>query len=351
MIESIQNIKDINELLKAVTLNSGSDLHLSSGLEPMIRKDGELSKVSNQALSNDDMLEILKEITSEEQRKAFEAENDLDFAIQLDDTCRFRVNFFKQNRGISGVFRHIPIEIKSIEEIGAPPVIRELTKLENGLILVTGPTGSGKSTTLATMLNIINQERAGHLITIEDPIEFIHFSNKCLVNQREVGMHVKSFSRALREALREDPDYILIGEMRDLETIQLALTAAETGHLVFASLHTSGATKTISRIIDVFPANQQGQVRSMLADSIQAIISQTLCKKKTGGRTAAFEILLGTPAVRNLIREGKNHQLTTIIQTSQKRGMQTLEAHLNKLLSNGIITRDVFDKKINSIPQ
>jgi twitching motility protein PilT len=279
------------------------------------------------------------------QRKHFEEFNDIDFSMQLGEIARFRVNVFRQNRGLGGVFRKIPTKILSLGELNMPPVLADLSRKEKGLVLVTGPTGSGKSTTLAGMIDLINSELEGHILTIEDPIEFVHKSKKCLVNQREVGPHTQSFNNALRAALREDPDIVLVGEMRDLETIQLALTAAETGHLVFGTLHTSSAPKTVDRIIDVFPPNQQAQVRAMLSESVQAIVTQTLCKKVGGGRVAALEILIGTTAVRNLIREGKIHQIPSVMQTSQGIGMQTLEMHLRELVDRNLISRETAIEK------
>jgi twitching motility protein PilT len=288
---------------------------------------------------------MVYDIMSDSQRKIFEEFSDIDFSMALGEIARFRVNVYRQHRGIGAVFRKIPTKILSLEQLGMPPSLADLSRLEKGLVLVTGPTGSGKSTTLAGMINLINEELEGHILTIEDPIEFVHPSKKCLVSQREVGPHTKSFSNALRAALREDPDIILVGEMRDLETIQLALTAAETGHLVFGTLHTSSAPKTVDRIIDVFPPNQQAQVRAMFAESIQAIITQTLCKKIGGGRVAALEVLIGTVAVKNLIREGKIHQIPSAMQTSQGVGMQTLEMHLRELVARGQITKETAIEK------
>jgi twitching motility protein PilT len=288
---------------------------------------------------------MLYDIMSDNHRKLFEETNDIDFSIEMGGTARFRVNVYRQYRGISGVFRKIPAEILSVQELGLPHIIGEIARREKGLVLVTGPTGSGKSTTLAAMIDLLNREREGHILTIEDPIEFLHKNKKCLINQREVGLHTNSFEKALRAALREDPDTILVGEMRDLETIKLAITAAETGHLVFATLHTSSAPKTVDRIIDVFPANQQAQVRAMFAESIQAIVSQVLCKKIGGGRVAALEILVGSPAVRNLIREGKVHQIPSVMQTSQGIGMQTMEMALKDLAQRGLITRETAIEK------
>jgi twitching motility protein PilT len=298
-----------------------------------------MKRVDTPALSTEQAQAMIYDMMNDSQRKIFEEFSDIDFSMQLGDVSRFRVNIFRQNRGLGAVFRAIPTTIRTLTELGMPPVMSSIAQREKGLVLVTGPTGSGKSTTLASMIDLINQTLEGHILTVEDPIEFVHQSKRCLVNQREVGSHTQSFGNALRAALREDPDIILVGEMRDLETIHLALTAAETGHLVFGTLHTSSAPKTVDRIIDVFPADQQGQVRAMFAESIQAIVTQTLCKKVGGGRIAALEVLIGTPAVKNLIREGKIHQLPGVMQTSQGVGMQTLEMSLRELLDRGLIDR------------
>jgi twitching motility protein PilT len=288
---------------------------------------------------------MVYDVMGDNQRRTFEERSELDFSMQLGELARFRVNVFRQNRGVGAVFRKIPTTILSLEELGMPAILADISRREKGLVLVTGPTGSGKSTTLAGMIDLINSELEGHILTIEDPIEFVHRSKKCLVNQREVGPHTQSFNNALRAALREDPDIVLVGELRDLETIQLALTAAETGHLVFGTLHTSSAPKTVDRVIDVFPPNQQAQVRAMFAESLQAVITQTLCKKTGGGRVAALEIMIGTTAVKNLIREGKIHQLPGVIQTSQNVGMQTLEMHLHDLVQRGLISRQAAIEK------
>ncbi|MGI6680200.1 MAG: type IV pilus twitching motility protein PilT [Bdellovibrionota bacterium] len=336
---------DISTLLRFACEQNASDLHISAGEKPILRINGDIKHVSADVLDAQLTRKMVYDIMNDYQRKIFEEYNDVDFSIEFGEMARFRVNVYCQQRGIGAVFRQIPTKILTMEELGLPRAFSSIIRKERGLILVTGPTGSGKSTTLAAMLNQVNEERAGHILTIEDPIEFVHQSKKCLVNQREVGAHTKSFSNALRAALREDPDYILIGELRDLETIQLALTAAETGHLVFGTLHTSSAPKTIDRIIDVFPASQQGQVRSMFSESIQAVITQTLCKKIGGGRVAAFEVLLGTTAVRNLIREGKIHQIPSTMQTSQNIGMQTLDMHLRQLCERGLIERETALEK------
>jgi len=331
---------DISELLIFAIENHGSDLHVSSGEQPFIRIHGEMRKVELPNLDREAVHNMIYGILNDQQRKVYEENLELDFSFALGEYGRFRGNVFKQERGDAAVFRAIPNLIPSFEELGLPKVLQDVARLEKGLVLVTGPTGSGKSTTLATMIDLINNEEKGHIITIEDPIEFVHHSKSCLVNQRELGPNTKSFANALRSALREDPDVILVGEMRDLETIQLALTAAETGHLVFGTLHTSGAPSTVTRVIDVFPAGQQNQVRSMLADSVQAIVTQALFKRKDGkGRIASFEILLANPAIRNLIREGKIFQILSIMQTSKGMGMQTMEASVQQLLDRNIVNR------------
>lgn len=331
---------DITQLLQFLFQQSGSDLHISAGEPPMIRVHGDMKKVKVPALTAEQTQSMLYDIMGDTQRKIFEEKSDIDFSIELGETARFRVNVFRQRKGMGAVFRTIPTKILTLEQLGAPSILAQLVKKPKGLILVTGPTGSGKSTTLAGMIDLINDEDEGHILTIEDPIEFVHPSKKCLVNQREVGPHTQSFANALRAALREDPDVVLVGEMRDLETIQLALTAAETGHLVFGTLHTSSAPKTVDRIIDVFPANQQAQVRAMLSESIQAIITQTLCKKIGGGRIACHEILIGTTAVRNLIRENKIHQIPSLMQTSQNVGMRTMEMGLIDLVAKSLISQE-----------
>ncbi len=336
---------DITQLLTFCFQQGGSDLHVSAGEPPMIRVDGSMRKVKVPALSTEQTQSMLYDIMGDSQRKIFEERSDIDFSIELGETARFRVNVFRQRRGMGAVFRIIPTKIMTLEQLGMPSVLAKLSRKEKGLILVTGPTGSGKSTTLAGMINLINEEREEHILTIEDPIEFVHQSKKCLINQREVGPHTQNFANALRAALREDPDIILVGEMRDLETIQLALTAAETGHLVMGTLHTSSAPKTIDRIIDVFPPEQQAQVRAMLAESLQAVVTQTLCKKICGGRVAALEIMIGTSAVRNLVREGKIHQLPSVIQTSQGVGMVTMEASILELFNKNLITQDTALEK------
>ncbi len=336
---------DITQLLQFAYQQDASDLHVSAGEPPMVRVHGSMKKIKMPALEEEQTHSMIYDIMNDSQRKMFEEHSELDFSMQLGEVARFRVNVFRQNRGLGAVFRKIPTEILSIDQLGMPPILRTLAKKEKGLVLVTGPTGSGKSTTLAAMIDFINDTDEGHILTVEDPIEFVHRSKKCLVNQREVGPHTQSFKNALKAALREDPDIILVGEMRDLETIQLALTAAETGHLVFGTLHTSSAPKTVDRIIDVFPPEQQAQVRAMFSESIQGIITQTLCKKVGGGRVAALEILLGTTAVKNLIREGKIHQIPSVMQTSQGQGMQTMSMHLVELVEDGKITRETAIEK------
>ena len=324
---------DITELLAFAVKNKASDLHLSSGLPPMIRVHGDIRRINLPPMEHDDVHAMVYDIMSDSQRKMYEEVLECDFSFAVPNLARFRVNAFNQQRGAAAAFRTIPSKVLSLEELNAPKSFAELTMRPRGLILVTGPTGSGKSTTLAAMVNHVNENEYGHLLTIEDPIEFVHESKKCLINQREVGPHTLSFANALRSALREDPDYILVGEMRDLETIRLALTAAETGHLVFATLHTSSAAKTVDRIIDVFPAAEKDMVRAMLSESIVAVISQTLLKTKDGqGRVAAHEIMVGSPAIRNLIRENKVAQMYSAIQTSQAMGMQTLDQCLVEMV-------------------
>ena len=329
---------DITQLLAFAVKNKASDLHLSAGLPPMIRVHGDVRRINIDALDHKQVHDMVYDIMNDSQRKQYEETLECDFSFEIQGLARFRVNAFNQQRGAGGVFRTIPSKILTLEQINAPQIFSELALRPRGLILVTGPTGSGKSTTLAAMINHLNETEYGHVLTVEDPIEFVHESKKCLVNQREVGPHTLSFNNALRAALREDPDVILVGELRDLETIRLAITAAETGHLVFGTLHTSSAAKTIDRIVDVFPAAEKDMVRAMISESLVAIISQTLCKMKDGkGRVAAHEILLGTPAVRNLIRENKIAQMYSTIQTSQGIGMQTLDQNLTDLVRRNII--------------
>jgi twitching motility protein PilT len=330
---------DIAELLAFSVKNDGSDLHLSSGLPPMIRVDGEMRRINVPPLDHRTVQALVYDIMNDKQRKDFEELLEVDFSFEIQGVARFRVNAFNQKRGSAAVFRTIPSKVLSLEELGAPKMFEEIINVPRGLVLVTGPTGSGKSTTLAAMIDHLNEKRYAHILTIEDPIEFVHISKKCLINQREVHRDTLGFSEALRSALREDPDIILVGEMRDLETIRLALTAAETGHLVFGTLHTSSAAKTIDRIIDVFPAAEKGMVRSMLSESLRSVIAQTLLKKVGGGRIAAHEIMVGTPAIRNLIREDKVAQMYSSIQTGQAFGMQTLDQDLHTLLKKRLITK------------
>lgn len=330
---------DITQLLAFGLEQGASDCHLSSGEPPMMRINGDLKKLDHPTLKQEDVHAMLYDIMNDSQRKTFEESHDLDFSFEMGDVARFRVNVFMQRKGEGAVFRTIPTKILSLEQLGMPQSLKGLCGKEKGLILVTGPTGSGKSTTLAAMIDFINDDYEGHILTVEDPIEFVHKSKKCLVNQRELGPHTHSFANALRAALREDPDVILVGEMRDLETIQLALTAAETGHLVFGTIHTSSAPDTVNRIIDVFPPSQQAQIRTQFAESIEAVITQTLLKKKAGGRAAAVEIMTGSTAVRNLIREAKIHQLPGTMQVSQKDGMQTMDMALIELATRNIVTR------------
>ena len=328
---------EITELLAFTMQSKGSDLHLSSGVPPLIRISGDLRPLKMDPLTGDDVKVMLYSIMTEEQRAEYEQERDIDFAVSYGESARFRVNAFNINRGPAAVFRTIPTVIPSLDELKAPDVFRQFATLEKGLVLVTGPTGSGKSTTLAAMINEINRTENKHILTIEDPVEFVHKSDRALINHREVGKHTKSFARALKSALREDPDVILVGEMRDHETIGLALTAAETGHLVMGTLHTSSAAKTIDRIIDVFPAGDKEMVRSMLAGSLQAVISQILLKKIGGGRCAAHDILVGTPAVRNLVRENKIPQITSMMQMGSRYGMITMEDSVKALISQGLV--------------
>src|SRR5438309_8291443 len=324
-------------LLREATEKGASDLHLSSGEPPMLRVHGDLVRTEHPGLTPESVTGLVNSIMNDRHRSQFSTEHEVDFACDLPGKGRFRVNVFLHSRGPGAVLRTIPTQIPSLESLQMPAILKDLCTRERGLVLVTGPTGSGKSTTLAAMVDVINQTWDAHILTIEDPIEFVHPPQRCLVNQREVGPHTNSFSNALRSALREDPDVILIGEMRDLETISLALTAAETGHLVFGTLHTSSAPKTIDRIIDVFPAGQQGQIRTMLSESLEAVVAQTLLKKKGGGRIAACEILVGTAAARNLIREATLQQVPSMLQTGQRVGMQTLDIALGELVNRGLI--------------
>jgi twitching motility protein PilT len=331
----------IDAFFKLMHEQDASDVHLISGQQPILRIRGELERVRYKALENDELKQMLYEITTEDRIKRFEEEGDLDFAYEIPGLARYRANYFMQLRGIGAVFREIPDTILTAEQLGLPEVVKKLALLPKGLVLVTGPTGSGKSTTLAAMTDYANERRKEHIITIEDPIEFVHKSRGCVINHRELSTHTKSFAAALRGALREDPDIILVGEMRDLETIQLAIEAAATGHLVLSTLHTTSATKTVDRIIEVFPAQLQSQVRSTLADGLRGVISQTLFKRvDKPGRCVALEIMIATPAVRNLIREGKTYQIVSVLQTGKKYGMQTLDDAIADLLARGMISGD-----------
>jgi twitching motility protein PilT len=330
---------DISDLLAFSVKNKASDLHLSAGLPPMIRVHGDVRKINVPAMDHSQVHDMVYDIMNDGQRKVYEETLECDFSFEIPNLARFRVNAFNQNRGSGAVFRTIPSKILSLEQLNCPPIFKDIANTPRGIVLVTGPTGSGKSTTLAAMVEYVNENEFGHILTVEDPIEFVHQSKKCLINQREVGPHTLSFANALRSALREDPDVILVGEMRDLETIRLALSAAETGHLVFGTLHTSSAAKTVDRIVDVFPAAEKEMVRSMLSESLRAVISQTLCKTKDEqGRVAAHEIMIGTPAIRNLIRENKIAQMYSSIQTGQNVGMQTLDQNLKELVQRNIIS-------------
>ena len=330
---------DISELLAFSVKNKASDLHLSAGLPPMIRVHGDIRRINLPPMDHKDVHRMVYDIMNDSQRKVYEEVLEVDFSFEIPGLARFRVNAFNQQKGAGAVFRTIPSKVLTLEELEAPKIFKEISDQPRGVVLVTGPTGSGKSTTLAAMVDYVNDTQYSHILTIEDPIEFVHQSKKCLINQREVGPHTHSFANALRSALREDPDVILVGEMRDLETIRLALTAAETGHLVFGTLHTSSAAKTIDRVIDVFPAAEKDMVRAMLSESLRAVISQTLLKTKDGsGRVAAHEIMIGTPAIRNLIRENKVAQMYSSIQTGGGLGMQTLDQCLLDLVRRNLVT-------------
>ena len=337
---------NITELLTFTKQQGASDLHLSAGLPPMIRLHGSLRRLKMNPLSREEIRKMLYDILSEEQKKRFENDLELDLSHAVDGVARFRVNVYRQERGESAAFRIIPSDCPTLAQLNMPPILAEMALKEKGLVLVTGPTGSGKSTTLAAMVNHINENKTSHVITIEDPIEFVHGSKNCLVHQRELGEHTRSFSAALRSALREDPDVILVGEMRDLETTSLAITAAETGHLVLATLHTNSAAKTIDRAIDIFPSDSRDQVRTMLSESILAIVAQALIPRRDGqGRVAALEILVATVAIRNLIREGKTFQIPSLLQTGQQFGMQCLDIHLRELVAKGLISKEEAMKK------
>lgn len=339
---------DITELLSFTVQQGASDLHITAGMPPVIRVDGEVRRIKLPSLDHKQVHTLIYDIMNDKQRKVYEEELETDFSFEVPGLARFRVNAFNQNRGAAAVFRTIPSKVLSMDDLGMGQVFRNLADNPRGLVLVTGPTGSGKSTTLAAMVDYINETRNEHILTIEDPIEFVHSSKKCLINQREVHRDTLGFEEALRSALREDPDIILVGEMRDLETIRLALTAAETGHLVFGTLHTTSAAKTIDRIIDVFPAAEKSMVRSMLSESLQGVISQALLKKSKGGRIAAHEIMVGTPAIRNLIREDKVAQMYSAIQTGAAFGMVTLDQSLSDLVQKGLITLDVARSKASN---
>lgn len=329
---------EIADLLAFTVKNKASDLHLSAGLPPLIRVNGDIRRINVEPLDHKGVHGMVYDIMNDGQRKFYEENLEVDFSFEVPNLARFRVNAYNQQRGAAAAFRTIPSKVLTLEQLNAPSIFKELCQQANGIVLVTGPTGSGKSTTLAAMVNDVNESEYGHILTVEDPIEFVHESKRCLINQREVGPHTLSFNNALRSALREDPDVILVGELRDLETIRLALTAAETGHLVFATLHTSSAAKTVDRIVDVFPAAEKDMVRSMLSESLRAVIAQTLLKTKDGaGRVAAHEIMIGTPAIRNLIRENKVAQMYSAIQTGQSVGMQTMEQCLQDLVRRNIV--------------
>lgn len=336
---------DITELLAFSVKQGASDLHLSAGLPPMIRIDGDVRRINLPPQDHKAVHSLIYEIMNDKQRRDYEELLETDFSFEVPGVARFRVNAFNQNRGAAAVFRTIPSKVLTLEDLGMGRIFRELAMLPRGLVLVTGPTGSGKSTTLAAMVDYVNENRYDHILTIEDPIEFVHESKKCLINQREVHRDTHGFSEALRSALREDPDVVLVGEMRDLETIRLALTAAETGHLVFGTLHTTSAAKTIDRVVDVFPAAEKAMVRSMLSESLQGVVAQTLLKRIGGGRVAAHEIMIGTPAIRNLIREDKVAQMYSAIQTGGTQGMQTMDQCLRRLVEQKAISRDTAREK------
>jgi twitching motility protein PilT len=337
---------DLTAILAFAKDEGASDVHIVPGLPPVLRLRGEMRPLEMPALSPDDTRVAIYDLLNDEQKKIFEERHDLDFAFEVPNLSRFRANLLIQRMGVGGVFRLVPSNVKSLEDLALPPVLKQLSQLERGLVVVTGPTGSGKSTTLAAMVDFINASERLHILTIEDPIEFVHAPKKSVVTQREVGPHTHSFTNALRAALREDPDVILVGELRDLETTSLAITAAETGHLVFATLHTNSASKTIDRMIDIFPSGQQAQVRTMLSESIEGVVAQTLLPAKDGkGRVAALEVLVGVPALRNLIREDKTAQILSVIQTGAQHGMISLDQHLRELVMQGRLSRDVAMKR------
>ncbi|HSQ60266.1 MAG TPA: type IV pilus twitching motility protein PilT [Acidobacteriota bacterium] len=340
---------DLHSLLKATMDAGASDLHLATGQPPLIRHRGNMVRSQATPLDGDQARDLIYSVMSDEHRRAFERGLEVDFAFEIPGVARFRANVFRQRHGISAVYRVIVTKIRTLEELHAPPILRDLAMKERGLVLVTGPTGSGKSTTLAAMIHHVNEHRQGHIVTIEDPIEFVHESRKCLVQQREVGTHTESFAAALRSALREDPDILLVGELRDLETTALAITAAETGHLVFGTLHTNSAAKTIDRLIDIFPGDRQAQIRTMLSESLEGVIAQTLLPSADGkGRVAALEILVGVPALRNLIREGKTTQIASVMQVGAQHGMQTLDQAIMDLFASGKITKEEAQARTNN---
>ncbi|WP_010181110.1 type IV pilus twitching motility protein PilT [Glaciecola sp. HTCC2999] len=339
---------NITELLAISVKNNASDLHLSSGLPPLIRVDGDIRRLNMPSLNHQQVLALIYESMNDRQRVEYDTHMEVDFSFEKEGLARFRVNAFVQNRGASAVFRTIPSNVLSLDEINAPQICKDIIRQPTGIILVTGATGSGKSTTLAAMIDYLNTHERMHILTVEDPIEFVHKNKQCLIHQREVQRDTNSFSKALRSALREDPDVILVGELRDLETIRLAITAAETGHLVFATMHTNSAPKTIDRIIDAFPAGEKSMVRSMLSESLRAVIAQRLIKRVNGGRIAAHEIMVGVPAIRNLIREDKVSQMFSVIQTGQHHGMQTMEQCLQRLINHGEITQQDAGKLLSA---
>ena len=336
----------IDQLLRFAVAQKASDLHLSAGEPPLLRIHGDIERVDGPALTPEDTHRLLFDVLTDAQRRVFQEKLEIDFAFALDEHLRFRVNAFVQNRGEGAVFRTIPTKIPSFTDLNLPPILRWFSERDKGLVLVTGPTGSGKSTTLAAMIDHINETTSGHILTLEDPIEFVHKPKRCLVNQREVGVQTHSFNNALKSALREDPDVILVGELRDLETVSLALTAAETGHLVFATVHTSSAPKTVDRLVDVFPTGQQAQIRTMLSESLVGVATQALLPKVGGGRVAAIEILVATPAVRNLIRENKTYQIGSAMQIGARNGMVTMEAALADLVTRGMISTETARERL-----